>query len=282
MANDINYAVTTEKQATATGNNKFTISRILDNSLNNLLSAMVPAEVPEKFTVEITLYSLYNNQAVFHTIYGSDEQTDVFSLTTLNYQNGGYRRLLFIDFSRIPLPFSSLFGRHQIVLNFFETEIENELTIKKISPDRTEIELELLPGSATSDNLNLVKNFAYPQITSTWVYDAIRQMCNQPSSSTSDNIPTDRTNLTYEIIKEYLPANIQTILDSEDTSEEFKEIVQTQTQKLLNSTYGLVTQSLLASSSVIRFIEPDLNKTILSNVSQSFSQYQQIPEFIFI
>ena len=282
MANNNNFAVTAEQQLTTTGNTKFTISRILDNSLNSLLSSMVPADVPEKFTVELTLYSLYDNQAVFHAVYDSDEQNDLFSLTTLNYQDGGYRRLLFIDFSKISLPFSSVFGQHQLVLNFFETEIEKKLTIKKISPDRTEIELELLPNFVTSDNLQLVKNFAYPQITSTWIQDAMRQMHNQPPSSTSNSIPTDRTNLTYDIIKEYLPANIQTILNDENIPTEFKEKVETQTQKLLNSTFDLVTQSIFASSSVTRFVEPDLNVTISSKVSQSFSQYQQIPEFIFI
>jgi hypothetical protein len=68
MANNNNFAVTAEQQLTTTGNTKFTISRILDNSLNSLLSSMVPADVPEKFTVELTLYSLYDNQAVFHCV----------------------------------------------------------------------------------------------------------------------------------------------------------------------------------------------------------------------
>lgn len=282
MANNKNYAVTTEQEAKNTNSSKFTISRVLDNGLNSLLAEMVPADVSENFSVELTLYSLYDNQAVFHSVYSSDSENDLFSLTTLNYNDSGYRRLLFIDFSKLRLPFSSVFGQYQVVLNFFETEIPEILVIKKISPDRTEIELELTPGETTQENIELVKNFAYPQISSEWVQDAMRQVFNQPASITSNSIPTDRTNLTYEIIKEYLPTDIQSILDSEDTSDSFKEKVKNRTQTLLNSTYTLVSQSLLESSSVTRFIEPGLDATIKYNVSQSFSQYQQVPEFIFI
>lgn len=284
MANQNNYILDVDDKSAQLNRNRFIISRVIDNGLNSLLTQMVPADLPDNFNVELTLYNLYNNTPTFHTVYDTEEFSELFKLVVLNY-NEGYRRLLFIDFSKIRLPFATIFGQYQIILNFFEKEIGTEvnqiLAIKRISSNRKEIELELLPEQRTEDNINLIKSFANSQITSNWIADAMLEVFNQPTSSTI-SIPTDNTFLTFDIIKDYLPPDIQSILDDENISEQFKQKIQIQAQNLLNKSYQLTSQSLSYSGSVKRFIEPDLSSTINASIRQSYTDYVQVPEFILV
>lgn len=244
MANQQNYV--TDIIDTATQYTKFTVSRIVDNPLNSLIQVEVPTDIPENFNVEINLYSLYDNLLVYNTTLTSD--SEVFSSQTFTYQDASYRRLLFFDFSKTDV--NIIDGRFQAVFSFIVPTIGNgetsPLMVTTISPSRTEIQLQLMPEYQTSVSASQLTDFASPQITTNWVVDAMRQIFNQPASVTSNSIPTDRTNMSYQIVESFLPIDTVALLNDESTSTEFTSSVKQVIQLVLNSAYGHATESIVS------------------------------------
>lgn len=269
MAKSYNYATNLLSSGTTTP--RYRVSRIIDNPRNGLLETEIPSDIPETFTVEMLVYSLRDNSLIT-SILLDNQNEDIFSVKTLVYSDTSVRKILFIDFSSINLIIEE--GRFQVVLNFFVPEIgsynEPILMLTDTSPSRKEVELSLLPQYKTPENIRKLSNFASPQISSEWVDAALRQIFNQPSSSISNNIPTDTSSMTYKVVESFLPAEIVVLINNPNTSGEFTSSVKTSIQSILNFSYGFATQSIretgssaytdkilynLVSSSIVRGVQ---------------------------
>lgn len=281
MSNTFNYETNVTRLKDSY--NKFSVSRIISNPLDSLLETELPASLPETFIVEITLYSLANNNVVFNT--KVDNQTDptLFTVTTLQYPDGTSRRLVFIDFSKLPLSIEVPDGRFEVVLNFYVPEIGNATTssliLNKISPSRTEVEVKLAPQYRTPQSASLLTTFASPQINAQWALDALKYICNQ-TQSLNPNIPTDQTALSFDIVQEFLPTVISTQLNNPNTSGDFTSSVKVSTQALLNSTYNYASQSIQTYiSRKVVFTDKVLFEILSSSLSTAYRNSPQNAEY---
>lgn len=281
MSNTFNYETNVTRLKDSY--NKFSVSRIISNPLDSLLETELPASFPETFIVEITLYSLANNNVVFNT--KVDNQTDptLFTVTTLQYPDGTSRRLVFIDFSKLPLSIEVPDGRFEVVLNFYVPEIGNATTssliLNKISPSRTEVEVKLAPQYRTPQSASLLTTFASPQINAQWALDALKYICNQ-TQSLNPNIPTDQTALSFDIVQEFLPTVISTQLNNPNTSGDFTSSVKVSTQALLNSTYNYASQSIQTYiSRKVVFTDKVLFEILSSSLSTAYRNSPQNAEY---
>lgn len=246
MANTFNYEsniVSLESEY-----NRYSVSRIIENPLQDLLEIELPMQIPQNgYFVELTLYSLANNAVVFNTTIDSISNPNAVNIVTLNYPNLSVRRLMFIDFSKITTEIPD--GRFEAVFNFFVSRIGTStikpLTLTKISPSRTEVELQLSPEYKTVQSASILTDFAKPQINYTWALKAMQYICNQ-TQSFDKNIPTDQTPLSFDIVKQFLPPTVTAQLNNPNTSGIFTSSVQLSTQTLLNNTYNQALQSIQA------------------------------------
>lgn len=263
---------------------KYMVSRVIDNPQNKLLEIEAPTEIPENFVLEILFYSLTENY-LLSSVFLTSEDTEVVKVTTLRYADTSIRRLLFIDFSKISINIEE--GRLQTVINFFVPEIggfdESKFSLTRISPSRKEVELSLIPQCITEDILKELKIFTSPQINSEWVFDAIKQIFNQPASSTSNNIPTDKTNLTFGIIKEYLPSSSKEFLNN-TASIELNNTIEQNVQRFMNIAYGYASQSIVQtnSGSMVRYTNDMLIGIISASIDSASKYYTQNSEFTLV
>lgn len=282
MANQLNYNTNVPNLSVA--NTKFMVSRILDNETSSLLEMQIPAELSDISYVEISLYSLFDNSLAYFNTFPSTIP-GFLTVKTLAYEDQSFRKLLFIDFSKTDIQLVE--GRYQAVFTFFAEEIGTAdtapLFIKTISPSRREVELKLLPDNTTDENIKKLIHFSSPQINTIWALDVIRQIFNQSGSSNA-NIPTDNTQLTFEIITSSLPPLTSNLLSNENTPSQFINKTKQQTQLLLDSAYGHASQSIATqkTSGSVRFTEDKLNDIISSSISYAINQYVQVSEFTFI
>jgi hypothetical protein len=285
MANEFNYKNTL---LSPYGSSKLLASRVFVNNLDALLELQLPTNVPSEFDVEISLYSLADNSLIYNATF-SNNVTNLLQVKTLGY-NGSVtpneRRLLFIDFSKIAFPFENITGRYQIVLNFFAREIGSfdsaSLYVTNISNSGRELELQLRSEYNTPQNRQQLYNFASPQISNTWVMDALKQIFNQPNSTTS-NIPTDKTALTYDIVTSFYSPETRAILANPNVSSATKAVIQSQVQSVLNRAYGIATGSVITQrgQGVVRFTRDNLINITSASLSTAL-QLTQTPEYKFV
>lgn len=246
---------------------RYMVSRVIDNPSNKLLEVEVPTTIPEHFTVELNFYTLTNNSLITSLVLDSNDE-NVFEATTLVYTDTSYRRLLFIDFSKIDITLDQ--GRFEVVINFFVPEIgsfnEPQLMLTNISPSRKEVEFSISPEYLTTSSVGKLVNFALPQISSQWVLDAMRQIFNQSPSPTSPNIPTDNTNLTFDVVESFLPQSVVILINDPNTSPMFTSSIKLTTQTVLNAAYGFASQSIMASSSVV-YTDAVLNQLVSRSIA---------------
>jgi len=245
---------------------RYSVSRIVESPRDDLIKVEVPSQFPDVFSVEISIYSYANNRLIFNVTVDS-QLNNLFSFVTLEYlQDSSKRRLLFIDFSKIPEEFPD--GRFEIVLNFFAPEIGSATTqsllLTKISPSRTEVELKLTPEYRTPQSASQLRNFALPQINSTWALEAVKYICNQ-SQSFNPNIPTDKTPLTFDIIQEFLPVSESIKLNNPNVAGFYTQSIKVSTQTLLNSIYTRASASIVQYPAETRFT----NELLVSILSSS-------------
>lgn len=255
---------------------RYTVSRIVETPRDDLLQIEVPTQLPSNFFVEMHIYSYANNQLVFSTTTSDLQNSQIFSVTTLQYlQDSSIRRLLFIDFSKILQPFPD--GRFELVINFFSPEIGNSLTkplsLTTISPSRTEVELKLTPEYRTPQSASQLRNFALPQINSTWALEAVKYICNQ-SQSFNPNIPTDKTPLTFDIIQEFLPVSESIKLNNPNVAGFYTQSIKVSTQTLLNSIYTRASASIVQYPVQTRFTNELLVSILSSSIGQAVAAQQ--------
>ena len=141
MANQENYKSNLETLSQQY--NKYTVSRVVATTKDNLLEMEVPANFPEKITkanIEINLYSLADNSLIYSDFI-SNAITGAVTVQRLQYFDGT-RNLLFIDFSKLSDLIVPI-GQYSVSLNFFQDEIgsydNRSLSISTISPSHTAI-----------------------------------------------------------------------------------------------------------------------------------------------
>lgn len=266
MANQNNFQTDLAVQG-----RKFLASRVVTNNLDEILQVQVPATVPNEFDIEISLYSLSDNSLIYNSAFSSTE-TGLFDMVGLKYDDLSVRRLLFVDFSKSTIPFANVTGRYQIVINFFAREVGNlnsqTLWISKISPSKTEVELQLLPEYRTETNQTQLLNFAEPEITSQWIDDALKQIFNQPNAQAS-NIPTDKTSISYDIISSFFSDETKLKLENSEVPADITIAVANEIQYTLDTAYKLATATIDAqkSTGVARFTRSNLVYITSSSLS---------------
>jgi hypothetical protein len=282
MSRITNYTTNTTKLSRTY--TKYMVSRIMTNSLSDLLETEIPTNIPDNFFAEIHLYSLADNVLVYSDTLYNDSQSEIFKVTTLQYPDNSIRRLILINFSKIPTPLPD--GRFEVVINFFVPEIGNPtdtpLSLTRISPSRLEVELQLSPTYRTIDSASQLVTFASPQINSTWVLEALKYICNQ-TQSLNPNIPTEKTILSFDIIQEFLPTSQQVKLNGTNIDGIYTASVKTSTQKILNTMYNYASQSIEQRlSTQERFTNTVLNEIVSSSLGKAMMEYNQVPNFTLV
>jgi hypothetical protein len=250
MANQENYK--SNLQTLSEQYNKYTVSRIVATTKDNLLEMEVPANFPQEITkanIEINLYSLSDNSLIFSDFI-SNSITGAVTLQPLQYSNDGMiRNLLFIDFSKVSDLLVPI-GQYAVSLN-----------ISTISPSRTEVEL-------LGTDISELNQFALPSLNSVWVKDALKQVFNQTGSNV--RIPTDNTVLTTGSIGQQMPQFVATSIEQYNF-----DGVYTIAQSILDGAYLTATtevDSLLANNTT-RFTNATLATIISSSLVAEYKKY---------
>lgn len=180
MANQNNFQTNIEQASL--GYKKFSVSRVVDLTQDNLVETEIPAYFPSDLigaNIEMALYSLADNSLIFSENINNETTDPAITTKTIQYNDGGLRNVVVIDFSKLRSVTFPI-GTFSMTLSFFANEIgayDNQiLRITTISPSRTEVELELLDGSKKQ---NMIQ-FATPKISVKWIDEIVRQIFNQP------------------------------------------------------------------------------------------------------
>jgi len=242
---------------------RFMVSRIFENPLSPVLEVQEPANLPDEFFIEISLYSLSDNSLVYNTTISSNSETNVLFTRTLQYDEQQVRTLLFVDFSKDQLAIPD--GEYQAVVSFFVSELGDveakPLFIHTVSPSRREVELRLLPEYKTQENIDTLLNISRPQINSEFVLDAVRQIFGQPTQS---SIPSDNTSFTYNQIEQLLPDGLTPVITNRLVSI---------TDTVMNSAFNSVTESIQQDiqSGKVRFSDMYLNNLITDKITTAYN-----------
>lgn len=183
MPNQENYQTDTEGLSNLY--TRYTVSRVVANKNDDLLDMEVPADFSEALlqnNIEVSLYSLADNSLVFTDVV-RNVSGSIYT-ETLQYKDNSSRKLLYIDFAKVPnidLPS----GEYSVTLNFFADELgasdDRILKVNRISTSRTEVELKLTDSSKQKS----LEQFAIPRIPASIIEPVLIQIFNQ---SGSDNL----------------------------------------------------------------------------------------------
>ncbi len=241
MANQNNYQ--TFLAATEGNYIKYTVSRIVSSPRNALIDTELPAQVPENFILDISLYSLADNSLIYSAVF--PKNNDALEIRNLVYSDGSLRRMLYINFYKLQ-DLIDIDGTYQMVINFFVedfgTHESMSLAITDISPTRREVEVQIQPQYRTQEEIQKLVTFATPSISSKWVIDTLKYVCNQ-TQSLNQNIPTEKTTLSYDVMTQYLPVSQSVKLKDPATPGEYTASVQRVTQNILDMTYSYASES---------------------------------------
>jgi len=247
MANQNNFQ--TDLSLSEASNTRFTVSRIVENLSDDILTAELPTVFPsvlDDISVEISIYSLFDNALVY---YGVAQNTDKFtpiSINTFTYSDNTIRTLLYINFAELPNFFLPT-GKYQVTFNIFSGVIgsyDNKiLRVTKISPSRREVELE--NTKPTLQNISKIKSYVEPAISSDWIYVTIQQIYNQIGADTQ-YIPASNVGMTTASVLLTLdPSSSLSTYKFDTDSIDGKPGVNTLTKQVLNKAYLITTQSLV-------------------------------------
>lgn len=275
MANQNNYqtllAVAEENYI------KYTVSRIVSSPTNKLIETELPTNIPENFILDISLYSLADNSLIYSAVFPKDD--DALEVRNLMYPDGSVRRMLFINFFKLK-DLIDIDGTYQMVINFFVEEIGKHnsmsLAITEISPTRKEIEVQLLPQYRNQEEIKKLVTFATPSISSVWVLEALKYICNQ-TGSLNQNIPTEKTTLSYNLMTQYLPPDQSTKLKNPEVPGLYTASIQQTTQRILNMTYNYASESIRLNYASESLFTNKMMKDIFSS-SLGRAMSQQIKE----
>lgn len=247
MANKDNFK--TNIQEISSELKKFSVSRVFDDMQNPLLEVEIPPiwyTRNEKINIELNLYSLADNSLVYSDIIRDAQEQDAIEIQTYQYPDLSLRKLLFIDFSKVPNIFIPP-GRFSVTLNFFIDELgsrdERLLSIKRISPSRKEVEFTF-----PADKKEEVENFISYRIPKEIVIGILQQLCNQPNSK-SLQIPVLNNTIDSAAINANLPVDIVAEINKANFDENQNDTtkglsVYSVAQNILNIVYPRMLQTI--------------------------------------
>ena len=126
MANQLNYQ--SNIQQLADSYTRYTVSRIIANKKDDLLDMEVPADFSDALlenNIEVNLYSIADNSLIFSDVV-KNISGSIFT-ETLQYQDNSSRKLLYIDFAKVPeLNLPS--GQYSVTLIFSQMKLERMVT----------------------------------------------------------------------------------------------------------------------------------------------------------
>jgi hypothetical protein len=271
MANQKNFK--TNINQLAQQYTKYTVSRVVDNKADDLLDMEVPADFSEALlenNIEINVYSLADNSLIFSDFIPNSSQA--ISTETLQYPDNTQRKLLYIDFSKLPeliLPI----GQYEVILNFFANEVgayDNRiLKINKISPSRKEVELKLTDLTKQSN----LEQFAIPRINTTWIEPVLKQIFNQ-SGSEQLNVPASSAKIdSSSIYQNFASGSGQKLIQYGFDEDRGTQIgINTIAQNILNNAYPLALSSVqkLISSGSSSFTETQLDTIVINAIDIAY------------
>lgn len=191
---------------------KFSVSRVFDTMENPLLEMEIPADLyidNEKVNVEINLYSLADNSLVYSDVIRDAQTNDAIIVQTYQYEDLTFRKLLFIDFSKVSNTFIPS-GRFSVTLNFFIDELgstdDKLLSIKRISPSRKEVEFTF-----DTSRRKEVEDFVSYRLPKEIIFDILAQICNQDGSELLEIPVLNNTTNEATISAQFSPTINQTI-----------------------------------------------------------------------
>jgi hypothetical protein len=280
MANQSNFA--TDLKNIERSYTKYTVSRTIDSLSNNLLDAELPTNFPSdlsKVSVEISIYSLFDNALVYSGIAKNSTQRTPITIDKFTYSDGTTRTLLYINFSQLENFFLPI-GKYQITLNILADELgsaENKLLkISKISPSRYEVELELVSSSV--QNKNALVELATPSISSEWIMDAVKQIFNQSGSVTS-SIPALKNTISETQIDNNLPVTLKNNLKTYQFNVDATSSpgVYSIAQSILNEAYLIVSASITAdlASGKKDFTAAYLSSSVSGALARTYPTFKQ-------
>lgn len=280
MANQNNFQ--TDLSLSETSNTRFTVSRIVENLSDDVLTAELPTVFPsvlDSITVEISIYSLFDNALVY---YGVAQNTDEFtpiSVNTFKYSDNTIRTLLYINFAELPNFFLPT-GKYQVTFNIFNNEIgatdDKVLKVTRISPSRREIELQ--HTNPTTENLSKVNNYISQTITNQWIHEVVKQIFNQPTQN-DNQVPVIPTRITSASVKNSMPSTLKTNLERYGFDINSGSYLGTNeiTKNVLDRAYLTVSASVAQrlQSGSLRFDTETLRNLISSSISTAYQPVLQ-------
>lgn len=272
---------------------RYTLSRIIANKQDNLLDMEVPADFSNRFlenNIEINLYSLADNSLVYSDfIKNKKDSVPVFYTERLQYTDGTFRHLLYIDFSKIYTEIQLPPGRYSATLNFFADEVgsyDNRiLKVTNIPASRTEVELELsdylqpnAPVMSAEEKQILLEKFAIPAINVEYIRPVLKQIFNQEGSDAID-IPTSPAKINSSSIYQNFTSGSGDKLLLYNFDEDYDNFIgiNTITQNVLNLAYPIALEkieSMILSGSTT-FTETELSTHIVDAIDEAYDSALQ-------
>lgn len=253
---------------------RYTISRVVADYQDNLLSMEAPAQFSPKNlqnNVEVHLYSLADNSLIFSFVV-KNENSAIY-VQRLQYNDGTFRNLLFIDFAKIQIPVEIPPGRFSATLNFFVNEIgaydDRVLKVSRISTSRSEIELQLTDTRL----LNNLDEFALPRINTEYVVTALKQIFNQEDADTLIAPMSPAKIDSASLYQNFESGSGQKLIEYNfDDDNESQIGINTITQNVLNVAYPIAYQQIAVAMGLgsASFTETELSTIVVNAIDEAY------------
>lgn len=250
---------------------KYTVSRIIVDKQDNLLSMEMPANFPTEIqdnNIELHLYSLADNSLVYST-YIKNER-GVISIKRLQYEDNTLRSLLFIDLAKIPAISVELPpGRFQATIHFLMNEFgsydNRVLNVTRISNSRNEVELKL--NSRNLELLGKLDEFAQPRIPKDYIFPTLVQIFNQEGADQL-SLPMSSAKIdSSSIYQGFASGSGQKLVDynfDDDSEDGSRPGINTITQNTLDIAYPLAVTAV--EEAILKFNSSSFTETEILNI----------------
>lgn len=253
---------------------RYTVSRIIANKKDDLLDMEVPADFSEALlqnNIEVNLYSLADNSLIFSNVV--QNVSGSICTKTLQYNDNSLRKLLYIDFAKVPdLNLPS--GQYSVTLNFFANEIgsyDNRiLKVDRISTSRTEIELKL----TDTTRQKILEQFATPLIPAEVIKPLLYQIFNQ-SDSSQIKLPTSPIKIdSASLYQNFAGGSGEKLLQYNFDDDAGSRIgINTIMQNVLDDAYPIAlktVEDIILLSGSTRFTETELSEYVVNAIDTAY------------
>lgn len=272
MANQENYQSNIEELADQY--TRYTVSRVVANKKDNLLDMEVPGDFSDALlenNIEVNLYSLADNSLIFSDVV--QNVSGSIYVQTLQYRDNSLRKLLYIDFAKVPnLNLPS--GEYSVTLNFFADEIgaydDRILKVNRISTSRTEVELKL----TDTTQQKVLEQFATPLIPAEYIRPILLQIFNQTGSSDIE-LPTSPIKIdSASLYQNFASGSGEKLLQYNFDDDDGSRIgINTIMQNVLNEAYPIALKTvkdMIFFSGSTTFTETELSEYVVNAIDIAY------------